>query len=86
MRCVFEGMWFVLQVSLSGAKKPANGGVPSWFKGGGAHEAGSPHQLEGNRRMLRRQKGKGFHSVEDEWLKVHRRVPEGLSTLCAINE
>jgi hypothetical protein len=75
----------VLQVSQSGVKKPSHGGVPSWFKGAGAHEAGTKHELEGNRRMLRRQKGKGhFHSVEDEWLKVHRRVAEalGLIVLC----
>ena len=78
----------VVQVTLSGAKKPSHGGVPSWFKGNGpAQEVSTPLQLEGNRRMLRRQKAH-HHSVEDEWLKVHRcgacalQPRNGSITLC----
>jgi hypothetical protein len=46
--------------------------VPFWFKGnsGSSHETRAA-ALEGNRRMLRRQKAH-HHSAEDEWLKLHR--------------
>ena len=66
----------MLQVTMHAVKKPAHGGVPSWFSRAAADP--KPHtgrsQLEGNRRMLRRQK-QHHHSVEDEWLKCHRRCP-----------
>ena len=57
-------------------KKPAHGGVPFWFKGNDGRKAEAKSatlHLEGNRRMLRRQK-QHHHSAEDEWLKVHRYV------------
>lgn len=62
-------------------KKPAHGGVPSWFTRTPSVSASKPqhalNQLEGNRRMLRRQK-QHHHSVEDEWLKCHRRCCHAL--------
>ena len=62
----------VQQVSLHASKKPAAGGVPSWFTGASLARKTQSGQLQGNRRMLRRQKAH-HHSVEDEWLKCHRR-------------
>lgn len=58
-----------------GKRSKKHGGVPFWFKGSSGHKAeaaksASVH-LEGNRRMLRRQR-QHHHSAEDEWLKVHR--------------
>ena len=74
----------LLQVTVLAGKKPSHGGVPSWF----SQAASDPKalngrsQLEGNRRMLRRQK-QHHHSVEDEWLKCHRRC---LSLSAASND
>ena len=62
----------VRQVSLHASKKPAAGGLPSWFTGASGQRKAHSAQLQGNRRMLRRQKAH-HHSVEDEWLKCHRR-------------
>ena len=62
----------VQQVSLHASKKPAAGGMPSWFTGTSLERKTHSGQLQGNRRMLRRQKAH-HHSVEDEWLKCHRR-------------
>ncbi|EIE23771.1 SGNH hydrolase [Coccomyxa subellipsoidea C-169] len=56
-------------------KAHGHGGIPSWFKGAADVNAHPATVLEGNRRMLRRQK-QHHHSVEDEWLKVHRRYVE----------
>ncbi|BDA47685.1 probable platelet-activating factor acetylhydrolase IB subunit beta [Coccomyxa sp. Obi] len=56
-------------------KAKGHGGIPGWFKGS-VEGAVQPSALtEGNRRALRRQK-QHHHSVEDEWLKVHRRYVE----------
>lgn len=75
----------MLQVTVHTGKKPAHGGLPSWFSRAASDT--KPHtgrsQLEGNRRMLRRQK-QHHHSVEDEWLKCHRRCPSSLSRLPVI--
>ena len=62
----------VQQASLHASKKPAAGGMPSWFTGASLERKTHIGQLQGNRRMLRRQKAH-HHSVEDEWLKCHRR-------------
>ena len=65
-------LFLVQQISLHASKKPAAGGVPSWFTGASLERKTHSGQLQGNRRMLRRQKAH-HHSVEDEWLKCHRR-------------
>jgi len=62
----------VPQVKVHVSKTPAHGGIPSWFARKAADHTPHRQQLEGNRRMLRRQK-QHHHSVEDEWLKCHRR-------------
>ncbi|KAK9905658.1 hypothetical protein WJX75_004011 [Coccomyxa subellipsoidea] len=56
-------------------KGHGHGGIPGWFKGVVEGNAQPAAVLESNRRMLRRQK-QHHHSVEDEWLKVHRRYVE----------